>query len=595
MFSVLSYGSFLTVGSGVAAAYWLSHLADHRKRQREALARHERFGRAAQEALWELWTEAGEAHYSQRFRELLGESHSPSVGAEAFLLERVHPEDLPLFRLALSELAQGKVERHEFEHRLKHADESYLWVEVRMSRAVLEGRVLLTAWVRDIRERKSAEQELRFHAFRDPLTGLANRCLFLDRVAQSLLRCREPSGSRAAVLLIDLDRFKLVNDSLSHSAGDALLFAVAERLSACIRAEDTVARFGGDEFAVLLDEIEGPDDAVDVAVRARQALLEPVVVQGRPVTVGASIGIVLLSENHASAADVVRDADTAMYRAKAVGRGQWALFDPSMREQAVERLTLENELRSGLASGEFEVYFQPMVDRFGNFAGVEALPRWHHPRHGTLLPKDFLELAEETGLIMDLGDLVLSRACELGRRLSKIARHANWTVNVNLSPRQLQRADLAERIETVLEGSGLDPARLCIEVTENLILEEVPVGAALFSKLRAHGVKLCMDDFGTGYSSLSYLHRFRFDYLKIETAFVHGMEGTEGGAQLVRSMINLARNLGVTAVAEGVETEAQWEALKALGCPEAQGFFFAKPMTASELLSWMRERFAACA
>ncbi len=595
MFSVLSYGSFLTLGSGVAAAYWLGHLAESRRRQRDCAQRHERFGRAAQEALWELWSESGEAHYSQRFQELLGLSRSASGTREAFVLDRVHPEDVPMFKQALADLASGKVERLAFEHRLKHADDSYLWVEVRLSRAVLAEKVLVTAWVRDIRERKSAEQELRFHAFRDSLTGLANRSLFMDRLTQSLVRSREVEGRQAAVLLIDLDRFKLVNDSLSHSAGDALLYAVAERLSACIRDEDTVARLGGDEFAVLLNEIESSDDAIDVAARARSALMEPVVVQGRPVTVGASIGIVVVSGSYNTAADVVRDADTAMYRAKALGRGQWALFDPSMRLQAVERLTLENELRSGLASGQLEVYFQPMVDRHGNFAGVEALPRWHHPRHGTLLPKDFVELAEETGLIMDLGDLVLSRACELGRRMTKIARHASWTVNVNLSPRQLQRADLATRIEMVLDGSGLDPSRLCIEVTEDLILEQVPVGAALFTRLRERGVKLCMDDFGTGYSSLSYVHRFRFDYLKIETAFVHGLETSEGGVQLVRSMINLARNLGVTAVAEGVETQKQWEILKGLGCPQAQGFYFAKPQTASEFLSWMRERFAACA
>lgn len=595
MFSVLSYGSFLALGSCVAAAYGLGHWVQSKRERRVSQERVERFGRAAQEALWECWSDTGAAQYSSRFCELIGLKSAPEGATDAFLLERLHPSEREAFRKQLSEVATGEREKLELEHRLRSVDGSFFWVETRIARVAVDGRILLTAWVRDIRKRKINEQELRFHAFRDSLTGLANRSLFTDRLSQSLLRVREANIKTSAVLLIDLDRFKLVNDSLSHSAGDALLHVVAERLSGCIRDEDTVARLGGDEFAVLLNEIESAEDAVDVAVRARAALMQPIVVQGRPVTVGASIGIVVVGDSYSSAADVIRDADTAMYRAKAKGRGQWALFDASMRVQAVERLTLENELRSGLASGEFEVYFQPMVDTAGMLVGVEALPRWHHPRHGTLLPKEFIELAEETGLIMDLGDLVLSHACELGRRMNKIARHAPWTININLSPRQLQRSDLARRIEMVLDGSGLDPSRLCIEVTEDLILEQPAVGAALFTHLRERGVKLCMDDFGTGYSSLSYVHRFRFDYLKIETAFVHGIETAEGGTQLVRSMINLARNLGVTAVAEGVETQKQWDVLKSLGCPQAQGFYFSKPLAASEFLSWMRERFAACA
>jgi diguanylate cyclase (GGDEF)-like protein/PAS domain S-box-containing protein len=601
VFSVLSFGSLLTLGAGVATASLLGHLSSVRRMRRSCDQRFERFGHAAQDALWEWWHESGEAHYSARLSELLGVPRTAAGNRREFLLERVHPEDRAGFEAKLGELLQGALERVEHEHRLRHQDGSWLWVEVRVVQSRLEGRTLLTGWVTDISERKSAEHQLRFHAFRDSLTGLANRSLFMDRLTQCLLRDRERESAeqlraaRTAVLLIDLDRFKRVNDSLCHSAGDSLLYAVAERLSACVRDEDTVARLGGDEFALLLNEITSAEDAIDVATRARRALMEPIVVQGRPVTVGASIGIVVVGREHLTAVDVVRDADTAMYRAKAQGRGQWALFDASMRAQAVERMTLENELRSGLSRDEIEVFFQPIVDGAGRFAGVEALPRWHHPRLGKLLPADFIRLAEETGLIMDLGDLVLNQACELGRRISKVASHTNWTVNVNLSPRQLRRDDLTRRVESVLEGTGLDPARLCFEVTEDLILEELPAGASLFTELRAHGVKLCMDDFGTGYSSLSYLHRFRFDFLKIETAFVHGLDAREGGVQIVRSMVNLARNLGVMPIAEGVESQKQWEVLKALGCPRAQGFYFATPLTAAEFMAWIREHFAACA
>jgi diguanylate cyclase (GGDEF)-like protein/PAS domain S-box-containing protein len=585
----------LTLGAGVAAASLFQRLSSLRRQRTSCDQRIERFGRASQDALFECWPESGKAHYSARFCELVGLPARPLESTRDFLLQRVHEGDRALHESRLAELARGGMDRVEHQLRLRCEDESFLWVEVRVVRTLGARGTLFTGWVSDISERRAAEQELRFHAFRDSLTGLANRALFMDRLGQSLLRPRGGDAPQTAVLLIDLDRFKRVNDSLSHSAGDALLHTVAERLSACVREEDSVARLGGDEFALLLHDISSSEDAIDVAVRARRALAEPVIVQSRPVTIDASIGIVVIGPEHLTAVDVVRDADTAMYRAKALGRGQWALFDPSMRTRAVERMTLENELRSGLASDQIEVCFQPIVDGAGQFAGVEALPRWHHPRLGELLPAEFIQLAEETGLIVDLGELVLRRACELGRRIGKTVGHGNWTVNINLSPRQLQDTDLARRVLSALDTSGLDPARLCFEVTENLILDELPGEAGLFTTLRERGVKLCMDDFGTGYSSLSYLHRFRFDFLKIENAFVQGLEEHEGSVQLVRSMVNLARNLGVMPIAEGVETGRQWEMLKTLGCPRAQGFFFARALSTTDFLAWLSESFPACA
>jgi len=597
-----SLGTTLFINAATAAVAFVFGLLFDRLRaafevQQECEERYERAARGASDGLWEWELGTGRTYFSERFCEMLGLTRAQLGPHIDEWLSRVHPDDLGDLRSAIDDHLQGKAPRLEHEHRLKCEGGSYLWVHVRgMASDGEAGRPsLLTGWTTDISARKSAEQDLRFHAFRDPLTGLANRSLFTDRLRQAILRCRERRGTRIAVLLIDLDRFKRVNDSLGHSAGDGLLLAVSERLRECVRAEDTVARLGGDEFALLLQDVAMVEDAVEVAGRVRKALLEPVLIKGRAVTSGCSIGIVVTNSVDMTPADIVRDADTAMYRAKDQGRGHWAIFDPSMRTRAVERLTLEGELRNGLAHGEFEIFYQPIVDGAGGFAGFEALPRWRHPRLGLLLPGEFIQLAEETGLIMDLGDHVLNEACELGKRIETRVPGGTWTVHVNLSPRQIQRPDIAARIDVILQTTGLDPARLCVEVTEDVILDEVPTGGALFEELRAKGIKLCMDDFGTGYSSLSYLHRFRVDFLKIETAFVHGAETREGGIQIVRSLVNLARNLSITAVAEGVETQRQWEILRGLGCPLAQGFFFAEPLSSADLEQWVRDRTVACA
>jgi diguanylate cyclase (GGDEF)-like protein len=548
--------------------------------------------RGAQDAHWELPLDGGPARYSERVGELLEVSDAQVAHTRDFWLERVHPAEREALERGLEALAAGSIGHLELEHRLKTDAGNWLWVHVRAVRVSTPHGDVLTGWLSDISARKSAEGQLRYHAFRDSVTGLANRSLFMDRLAQRLTTLREGGGAQAAVLLIDLDRFKRVNDSLNHSVGDLLLNAVAERLIACVQPKDTLARLGGDEFALLLDQVTSCQEAIDAAKRVHAALREPVGIEGRFVTVGASVGIVLVDAQYDAPSDVLRDADTAMYRAKAMGRGQWALFDVSMRERAKERMALENELRSALVNDEIEVHFQPLVDSQGRFAGAEALPRWRHPRFGQLLAGDFIELAEETGLIMDLGDLVLKHACTMGRRISEQLGLRDFTMNVNLSPKQLRRPDFGVRVQTALRRTGFDADKLCFEVTEDLILGDLPQGSALLSDLRARGVKLCMDDFGTGYSSLTYLHRFRFDYLKIEAAFVHAAEGHGSAEQIVRSMVNLARNLGVMPIAEGVESERQWTLLKQLGCPRAQGFFFVAPLPAEEFLTWV-ERHAA--
>ncbi len=440
---------------------------------RECQERYERSARAANDGLWEWELGTGRAYFSARFCELLGFKPTDFGPHIDEWLKRVHPDDIEELHGAIDGHLHGKGTRLEHDHRLMCADGGYVWVHVRGIASAAEGArpTLLTGWTTDISARKSAEHDLRFHAFRDPLTGLANRSLFTDRLRQAVLRCRERNGTNIAVLLIDLDRFKRVNDSLGHSAGDGLLLAVAARLRGCVRSEDTVARLGADEFALLIQDVTLSEDAIEIAGRVRNVVLEPVLIKGRPVTSGCSIGIVVTSTRDLSPADILRHADTAMYRAKAQGRGQWVMFDPSMRARAVERLNLEGELRTGLSQGEFEVFYQPIVDATGGFAGFEALPRWRHPRLGLLLPAEFIQVAEETGLIMDLGDYVLSAACGVGQRIAAHGPARDWTVHVNLSPRQIQRPDLVARIEHILKASGLDPRRLCVEVTEDVILE----------------------------------------------------------------------------------------------------------------------------
>jgi diguanylate cyclase (GGDEF)-like protein/PAS domain S-box-containing protein len=593
--SLLLFASAVNALTGVVTGWLFERLRNARRFQKECEQRYERAALGANDGLLE-WDLASDRLYaSERFSEMLGLEQRSLFSRSESWLQLVHPDDRPGLEAAISQLRSGAIERLHHEHRLVCGDGTDLWVELRGVLTIVNGAEVITLWTSDVSARRQAEHELRFHAFRDPLTGLPNRSLFMDRLGQAKLRARERPGSHVAVLLIDLDRFKRVNDSLGHSAGDGLLLAVADRLRTCVSRRNTVARFGGDEFALLLEDLTGVEDAIQVAERVQKALLEPVLIKGRAVTCASSFGIVLTDDNDSSPADIVRDADTALYRAKASARGHWAVFQPTMRDRAVERLTLENELRRALLGHELELFFQPIVDAGGQFAGFEALPRWHNPRLGMLLPADFIGLAEETGLIMELGDFVLREACEMGMRVSSALTRATFSVHVNLSPEQVRRADLITRIDTLLASTGFDPTRLCMEVTEDLIFEELPTGGALLDALRARGIKLCMDDFGTGYSSLSYLHRFRVDYLKIETAFVHGAESHEGGVQIVRSLVNLARNLGVVAIAEGVETKRQWDVLRNLGCPRAQGYLFAEPLSAVELLAWVTQHHSACA
>jgi len=438
----------------------------------------------------------------------------------------------------------------------------------------------------DITARRAVEDQLRHDALHDALTGLPNRHLFMERLARAVLQERRREGYLFAVLFLDLDRFKVVNDSLGHSVGDELLVAVAGRLRNSVRETDTVARFGGDEFAVLLDDIGAVEDAVRAADRMQQALAAPVSLSGYEVFTSASIGIALSSTAYGRPDHLLRNADMAMYRAKAAGTGRHELFDRAMHALALTRLQMETDLRRGMERDELGLHYQPIVDlRTGRISGVEALLRWLHPERGWIAPGDFVHTAEETGLILQIGRRALAEACrQLKAWQAATPAAGELCVSVNLSVRQFSQADLVEQVAAAVAESGVDPELIRLEITESVVVENLEAAAATLKRLRALGVHVYLDDFGTGYSSLSSLHRLPIDALKVDRSFVSRI-GEGGGEQMVGTVATLARNLGVSVVAEGVETRAQLAALRALGCEFAQGFLFSEAVDAAALLA----------
>ena len=433
--------------------------------------------------------------------------------------------------------------------------------------------------IRDITDRKQAEQQLQYYALRDPLTGLFNRLVFADRLTLAFERTKRNPAYRYVVLFLDLDRFKVVNDSLGHFAGDQLLIAVARRLENHVRAADTLARLGGDEFAILLDNSSEVIEAVRTAGRLEAELTTAFTIDGREVFTTASIGIAESDPSYVRPEDLLRDADSALYRAKALGGAGYAVFDTAMHDRAVALLKLETELRRALERQEFRVYYQPIVSlATERLIGFETLIRWQHPVRGLLVPEEFLGLAEETGLMNSIGEWLLREACsQLRGWQTRFSASPPLTISVNLSNKQFLQPDLIERVTYALQETGLAAQQLCMEITENVISHQEPT-PEIIRQLHQLGVPLHIDDFGTGYSSLSALHHVGITALKIDRAFIRLLNGNKKQNAIARTTVLLAHELGLTTIAEGVETPEQFAYLKSIECDYGQGYLFARPM-----------------
>jgi diguanylate cyclase (GGDEF)-like protein/PAS domain S-box-containing protein len=476
-----------------------------------------------------------------------------------------------------------------YETNIHHKDGHPIPVEITSNYLALDGREYLCNFLHDISERQATRQQIQHQTLHDRLTGLPNRILFLELLERSVQRGNRSPGYRFAVLFLDLDNFKIVNDSLGHHEGDRLLLDIAYRLRESIRASDTVARFGGDEFVILLDDLDDYSEVNTLAQRIQQVIAPPFTINDHTITVSVSIGIALGTDSVNQPANLLRDADTAMYRAKALGPGHYVIFDPTMHLSAMERLHTENELRRAIERDELRVYYQPIVSlTTGQIAGFEALVRWQHPRRGLLMPGDFIQIAEESGLIVPLGWWVLRAACrQMAAWQQQYTRLRPLSIAVNLAGQSFLRDDVIERVAAVLRETGLEPDSLKLEITESMLMNHTPNTIMRLQQLRDMGIQLSLDDFGTGYSSLRYLHRFPIHILKIDRSFVSRLHVDEESTAITQMIVTLGQTLGKAIVAEGIETNLHLRYVQNLGCHYAQGFLFSSAVESSIVETWL--------
>jgi diguanylate cyclase (GGDEF)-like protein/PAS domain S-box-containing protein len=578
---------------------------ERRITQQALQASEERYALAAQGAndgLWDWNLLTDEIYFSPRWQSMVGSLGDEIGNSKENWFNLVHSEDIEQLKNAIASHLEGKSPYLENEYRIHHQDGQERWMLVRgLAVSDAEGKPYRLAGSQtDITQKKAAEAQLRYESDRDSLTGLVNRRLFMERLEEVLDRSRQRNNYLFAVLFLDLDRFKVINDSLGHNIGDRLLVEVSRTLESCVRPEDTVARLGGDEFTILLDNIKGVDNATQVAQRIQSQLALPFNLNGNEVFSTISIGIALSSSLYKQAEDILRDADMTMYRSKSKRNGGqcYQIFDRSIHSKAMVMLQLENDLRRAIGRDEFVLCYQPIIS-LKNFriSGFEALIRWRHPVRGLVSPTQFIPMAEDTGLINAIGYWTLREACrQLKSWQEQFPGKPSLVISVNLSTKQFAQADLIDQIEKVLQITGLESRFLKLEITESVLIENAERVKTMLVKMQELGVRLSLDDFGTGYSSLSYMHSFPIDTLKIDRSFVTDVDTELGKIEIIRTVVGLAWNLGMDTVAEGVETKTQMYQLKALKCNFAQGYYFAKPLdakAAEALIAAEREYFSS--
>ena len=539
----------------------------------------------ANDGLWDWDLKSNQIYFSPRWKALLGYEENEFGNLPDEWFNRIHPQDQAQMQTSLALHVKGDVPHFESEYRLKHANGSYRWMLSR-GQAVRDEKgaaYRLSGSQTDITDRKLAEERLIHDALHDALTGLPNRVLFMDRLSQRLEHAKRRPRDLFAVLFIDLDRFKVVNDSLGHAVGDQLLIVAAHRLKACIRQEDTISRLSGDEFAILLNGIGDISDAMHVAERIQIELNSASMLDSIDRPTSASIGITMFDGSYAQPEELLRDADTAMYRAKAKGGGQYQVFSSEMYTRAVALLQMESSLRHAVEKKELEVYYQPIVSlKKIRILGFEALLRWNHPQRGIVSPLEFIDIAEDTGLIFPIGEYVLQTACAQVKSWRE-SGHPDLWVSVNISSRQFQDQNLIKVIEKTLAQTGLPGDGLQIEITEGVAMKDLEHSIKFLYGLRRLGVQVSLDDFGNGYSSLSYINRFPLNVLKIDRSFIRDIEINKNSAAIATAIIALAHTLNLDVVAEGVEKEEQLSFLKSKACDKVQGFLFNKPVPAGEI------------
>lgn len=552
---------------------------------RESEERYALAVQAANDGIWDWNLKTNEIYFSHRWKAILGYKVDEIGSDPNEWINRVHPDDKDRFEMELASHVKGLTPLFECEYQIRHANGKYLWA---LSRGLAVRDKNGTAYrmagsQSDISARKLAEKRLAHDALHDALTGLPNRVLFMDRLENRLERTKRNPDDLFALMFIDLDRFKVVNDSLGHAVGDQLLITIAIRLKLSLRPDDTLSRLSGDEFAVLLNNVSSIDDVQRVADRIKVQLVTTTLLGAVERSPSASIGIALFNNSYISAGELLRDADLAMYRAKALGGNRYQLFDQTMHASAIELLKLEADLKHAVERNELLVYYQPIVSLASNETiGVEALVRWLHPRRGMLQPNEFIHTAEDTGYIFSIGEFVLRTAC-LQAKAWRNAGHPKFWVAVNISSRQFQDKNMVEKVKQVLSETGLPSDGLRIEITENLAIRDMEYTIKIMKELNEMGVHTSLDDFGIGYSSLGYLKHFPLKVLKIDQSFIQDIQLNKKNESLIVAIIAMARALGLEVIAEGVEKDEQLAFLRSQLCDNVQGFLLSHPIPAAEL------------